>query len=193
MNIFNPPNVVWIRHADKKFANRKGPKEAKQHDSPLKDDCDESINILTSELVKKYGIPDYILTSPFLRTRQTTEKMLDFISKNYKSYKIEIVYDKNISEFLGFQHPYGEEADVEEITKNLFAPGKILLGETLDELKLRTKKHVLSLNEYYQGNVWVITHGIVIKYISSHLREHYGKVYPRDLRLDNLDYITHKF
>ena len=44
MNIFNPPNVVWIRHADKQYANRKGPKDSKQHDSPLKDDCDESIN-----------------------------------------------------------------------------------------------------------------------------------------------------
>jgi broad specificity phosphatase PhoE len=193
MNLYNPPNVVWLRHADKKYANRKGPNGVKQHDSPIKEGLTEDIDFLTSNLIKKHGIPDYILCSPFLRTRQTAEKILNYIEKNCKRYKIDIVYDNNISEFLGFQHPIGEEADVEEETKLLYKPNKILLGESIDELKLRTKKHILGINESYTGNVWVITHGIVIKYISGHLREIYGKTYPRDLRIDNLEYIEYNF
>jgi hypothetical protein len=39
-------------------------------------DANEEINILTSELIDKYGVPDIILCSPFLRTRQTTEKII---------------------------------------------------------------------------------------------------------------------
>jgi broad specificity phosphatase PhoE len=93
-----------------------------------------------------------------------------------QSSNITIETDTDISEYLGFQKPYGTEADVTEETSSIF-DRKIILGETLKNLNYRVKSHITRLNliENKPEIVWVITHGIILNNIYYYLTKQAGK------------------
>jgi broad specificity phosphatase PhoE len=153
---------IWIRHANKKYANGKGAIGDFQHDSPIKEDVLDEIGICVENLLK-YGFPTHILYSPFLRTRQTKDITLNKLKliNPEKSKLIKIEHDLNISEFLGFQKPVSQIADVEQDTLKYF-PYDVCLGESLKNLNIRVRNHITSLNLEEPGRiVWIFTHGIV--------------------------------
>jgi hypothetical protein len=121
--------IVWIRHAEKQYANHKGPIGCKQHDSPIQntDSENERIKLRTLNLIDNYGIPDTIIYSPFLRVRQTMDKM-NTIIKTVSDKHIEYLCDPDIGEFLGFQKPKGGLGDV-EATTSIYYPGKKFILE----------------------------------------------------------------
>lgn len=163
--------IVWIRHAEKQYANHKGPIGCKQHDSPIQNNDfeNERINLRTLNLIDIYGIPDTIIYSPFLRTRQTMDKIYSII-RTLSDKSIEFFCDPDIGEFLGFQKPKGGLADVEPTTSIYYPNKKIYLGESIDDLKNRVYKHLNKIKNK-SGVIWVITHGFVIKHISETIKD----------------------
>lgn len=157
---------VWIRHAEKQYANNRGPSGHPKHDSPIQEHTQEDIFEKTRQLYKKYGLPDTILFSPFLRTRQTKDMMFQQLQElePEKVYDIDIQPDITIAEYLGFQKPFGDRADVEEDTLVYFSK-PILLGEPLKNLNYRVRQHLQKLDCFNISNprvVWIITHRIIL-------------------------------
>ena len=169
---------IWIRHANKMYCNGKAPEGCHQHDSPIKEDSIKDIHNKTDDLVKSFGFPNKIYVSPFLRTRQTVEKIMEYlyILNIKRASEITIETDTDISEYLGFQKPFGDEADVTEETSSIF-DNKIILGESLKNLNYRVKSHITRLNitENKPEIIWVITHGIVLNNIYYYLTKQAGK------------------
>lgn len=170
--------IIWIRHGNKLYCNGKAPDGYRQHDPPLKEDAKEDIYKKVDSLLYEFGFPDRIICSPFLRTRQTVEIMLEhlYILNVKKASNITVEMDMNISEYLGFQKPYFNEADVDEETSNL-SKTKILLGESLKSLNFRVKEHISKLNLFEDKSeiIWVITHGIILNNVYYSLTKISGK------------------
>jgi broad specificity phosphatase PhoE len=174
---------IWIRHGEKKYDNGKGKAGNYQHDSPLKEDINESIYNKVELLYRLYGFPSRIICSPFLRTRQTKDIMLTKLKEIDRkcTENIKIQYDTYISEFLGFQKPVGEIADIEPDTACHFK-SKVLLGEPLKNLNYRVKTHIRELNLLFPSDykvTWIITHGIVLSNVYHNLSKKF--FYPREL------------
>jgi broad specificity phosphatase PhoE len=164
---------IWIRHAEKQYNNNKAPYGYHHHDSPIKEDCITDIYNKVEFLVEKYGFPTHIICSPFLRTRETKTHMLVKLNEldSRKASNVNMEYDVNICEFLGFQKPIGGYADIEDDTQ-LFFEDKVTLGESLKKLNYRVKTHLENLKIYENKEdkcVWIITHGIVINNIYHNL------------------------
>lgn len=170
--------ILWIRHGNKLYCNGKAPEGYHQHDPPLKDDAKDEIYKKVDTLIKEFGFPDKVICSPFLRTRQTVEKILErlFLINVKRASNIIVEMDMNISEYLGFQKPYFEEADIHDETKKL-AKTKIFLGESLNKLNSRVKDHISKLNlfEDKEEIIWVITHGIILNNVYYSLTKMNGK------------------
>jgi len=171
--------LIWIRHGNKLYCNGKAPEGYHQHDPPLKEDAKEDIYKKVNHLTQEFGFPDRIICSPFLRTRQTAEKMLErlYALNVKKASPIIVEMDMNISEYLGFQKPYYSEADVDKETLDL-SKTKILLGESLKSLNFRVKEHISNLNLFEDKSeiIWVITHGIILNNVYYSLTKMNGKV-----------------
>jgi len=171
--------IVWIRHAEKLYKNGRGPKEMPRHDPPILPNEEGRIRDLTKNLLKTYGEPNYLITSPFLRTRQTALHIYNELVYG-QDIKIDLPkVDISIEEYLGYQRPVGRDASLDNGTKIYTNPK---LGESMLELEERIKKHITNLNieksikgtcdvlEFNKPNskkkeniiFWVITHGIVI-------------------------------
>jgi broad specificity phosphatase PhoE len=157
-------SVLWIRHGEKKFRNGKGSPGYYKHDPPLKHNCDPKINIVGHSIFLRYGVPDKIICSPFLRTRETAEKLKDFFMSNYNK-SIEISIDVNIGEFLGWIKPPGLKAHVSDETLKYVKP--ILGVEKVKDVEERSKVHIQGIDK--SNNVLIVTHGIVIEFIHKHL------------------------
>ena len=159
---------IWIRHADKQYCNGEAPYGFHQHDSPIRKESKEDIIEKTFTLVKNHGFPTKIIFSPFLRTRQTKDIMLQYLKEidSNKYSKVQTECDINICEFLGFQKPYGTIADVEKETNSYFDTN-IVLGENLKHLNFRIKTHLdkIQLKDKKEEIVWVITHGLILNNI----------------------------
>jgi broad specificity phosphatase PhoE len=185
--------IVWIRHAEKQYANHKGPVGCKQHDSPIQNNESENerIKLRTLSLIDHYGIPDTIVYSPFLRARQTMNKIHSII-KEYSDKPIEFLCDPDIGEFLGFQKPKGGLADVEATTSTYYPNKKVYLGESIDELKTRVYKHLNKIKNK-SGIIWVITHGFVIKHISETLKDMFDSEVKEIVAIGTLGCMNYQF
>jgi broad specificity phosphatase PhoE len=152
---------VWIRHAEKKFKNGKGCLWDKQHDPGIIED-EENIYETVNKLADEYGIPDKILTSPFLRTRQTSDVMKKILLQKYDK-NIEISICNNVREYLGFCKSKDGYADLDYQTEKHIG-GPVKLKESTLNLTLRLESHINNLNKH-EKNVWIITHGILMSNI----------------------------
>jgi broad specificity phosphatase PhoE len=185
---------IWIRHAEKEYNNGKSPDGLFQHDSPIKKDKDDVIFQKVNTLYEKFGFPTKIIYSPFLRTRQTKDMMLKKLEKidPLKASSIIFEADLNISEYLGFQKPFGIMADVDSVTLSYFKDG-VFLGESFQSLNERVKQHIC--NNFKKSNddedqcIWIITHGIILTNIYHNLSKKYFHLTELPHRPDALSYI----
>ena len=187
-------HLIWIRHGEKLHDNGKLSKGcySMKHDSPLKPDAEFEIRKKTIELYTTYGFPNQIICSPFLRTRETRDIILNSLREinPEKVDDIILTVDNNIGEFLGFQRPIGEIAQVEEETQKYYKQ-IITLGEPLNNLRDRVRTHVneLLFPSKKEKCIWVITHGIVISSIYNLLTKKY-KFTSKKLP-ENMPYLFH--
>lgn len=176
-------SFIFIRHAQKKYDNYKGPKGQPK--------CDPSITLeggkiclnRGKELREKFGEPTEIFTSPYLRARQTSE-----ILSNGKT-PITIV--TALSEFAGNRPYYSVKTTMDENGKEIkkldptpdVHPETLKYGpipntiETINQLKKRTKAFIKALSRVNPkvniglsenqkiiepGVYWFVSHGVVI-------------------------------
>lgn len=180
--------IIWIRHAEKLYANGKNSNGFLQHDSPIKYDkiTEELIYNLVENLVLKFGLPDKIICSPFLRTRQTSSIINNILFKKY-NINLEVEISTDIGEFLGYCKCPDRNAiaDIDLDTRRYYDKD-VRLNETIDQVKYRAKKHISKIIEDTGKNIWIITHGILISKICEILYND-EKFYP-----GTLGYMTYK-
>tara|TARA_R110000824_G_scaffold124820_4_gene283631 strand:+ start:56 stop:604 length:549 start_codon:yes stop_codon:yes gene_type:complete len=148
---------IFIRHGKKLFDNGKPIDGKPAHDPPLLKDQEDELEKKITDLTSKYGEPDSIISSPFLRTRQTSTIISNFLK--YKSVKYEI----RVKEFLGWQKPAGSPAILDDITK-AYMGGDLLGMEQPINVENRVEDFI---NEFESDDTkdkiyYVVTHGIVI-------------------------------
>src|SRR5579871_4500548 len=95
--------IIWLRHGEKAYDNSKGPPGSLEHDPGLIKEAKKEIIGRAKELITLYGSPDWCLTSPYLRTRQTAQIMTSIIEEEQRP---QVKVDVNVAEFLGYQKPY---------------------------------------------------------------------------------------
>lgn len=157
------PYIILIRHGKKAYRNNKGPLGKPKHDPELKSDLEKEIGKKSLYYFHTHGFPDKIISSPFLRTRQTSQIIKRFLPLN-----IEITIEKEIEEFLGFQKPIGKLADLDSETKKYTQPK---LGvEKFNQIQNRILKFYNKLSKDNQENVLVVTHGILINKLANYFQ-----------------------
>ena len=161
-------SITWVRHGKKKFTNIDNGKNIFQHDSPLKDNCYSEIEKLCFTLIMESKVPDKIVCSPFLRTRQTAYWIIQILGLQH----IPIEIDNNISEYLGWVQPKGCPASITMETKKHIQP---LLGiETIKDVEKRANIHLEKVKRN-KVNVLVVTHGIVISCIAKNYQKNINR------------------
>jgi broad specificity phosphatase PhoE len=148
--------IVYFRHTIKKYADNEC---EPYHDPGIIIKEDELIKTIVSS-VRKYGIPNYIITSPYERTRHTAELFRDIIDQLY-DVRVPIFVDCNISEYLGYQYKFNPQLSVSDETKKFDVPDP---NETIDELHERINYH-LDMFKDINMNVWIVTHGKIMEII----------------------------
>ncbi len=150
--------MIFVRHGKKEYSNGKSENYS----------CDPS---LTSEgiveaidkfqnILEKYGIPEKIISSPFERTRQTAE-IAQSVIYNISGKKIDIYFDRNLGEYLGNQAK--SNPNIKESLRNETLMLNPHIKENWYAFHNRIKKYCNGLKT---GNVWHISHGLVIQKIA---------------------------
>lgn len=148
---------LFIRHAEKSHRNGHPSQQGQYgYDPVITPEGMVRAQQLGRRLVQKYGKPTRVVLSPYLRTRQTVFAMLSSLPKDeWPPLEVDVA----ISEYLG-NHRH-RPIDLDPQTYYYRPP----LLETFDELRHRVKMFVTQLPKY-NGCVWFITHGLIIKLIN---------------------------
>jgi len=161
---------IYIRHAHKAYRNGDPPvpkdqvtsskdlKYSYAHDPPLTSEGKKEAAFLAEELLKKYPVPTLIITSPYLRARETAIIMARVIVKKYSPASIQILCQNEISEYLGNHTEIS--LDVSPGTARHRPPHP----ETFYRFRQRIRNHYSSWKRSKEV-IWVITHGVVINEI----------------------------
>jgi broad specificity phosphatase PhoE len=172
--------IILIRHGEKLYSNSKGPLGSKAHDPPLVENSLNNVINKGSELIEKYGIPTQCIISPYLRTRQTAKYLLKSLEDSSDKLP-QIIYDANISEYLGNQKPYldydGNMTNIPHVEEETLELGIAEMSESFQSLINRCKQVIIdydinNLNNTNKKNIiWIVTHGIVISTIAKELQK----------------------
>lgn len=160
---------IYIRHGDKAYNNGHPPESSSQkpaYDPPLTHKGKKKAALLAEELLKKYPVPTRIITSPYLRARQTAIAMASVVVKKYSPCSITISYDRDLSEYLGNHR--NANLDVTSTTAKCHPPHP----ESFKKFRERVERHYTNWIDSPNEVVWIITHGIVIREI---IREYYTR------------------
>lgn len=152
--------TIYIRHAEKMYENGKA--DSYWLDPHLTENGIESAHQRFIYLLRDNPVPDLIICSPYLRTRQTAKIAQDVIFFKTKIL-IEISYDGELSEFLNC-HKY----------KNLDGahyPKTLKENPSTPETKYKFKKRVHQQFQSSLPRVWYITHGTNIQTIANYLKQ----------------------
>ena len=147
--------MIYIRHAEKSYAN--GGNDTFPLDPPLTDQGIEAARCRFQHLFNTYGVPPRIVSSPFLRARETA-----YIAQNIIfdliGCVVPVTYDSNIGEYLG--HHMKKDINV------CLCPETLALNPIPPET---WKQYSQRMYIYVNSNPpdgWYITHGIVIQSIA---------------------------
>ena len=153
------PTLYIVRHDPKAWKNGRRPTgvTGQQHDPPLADPINPSAQLrATIEQLK--GVPlTGVLSSPFLRTRQTT----NLISQALDLTSLTAVLLPDIGEYLGNQRSHALP-DLDAHTAQAYGSNtqiRKLTSEGIKALEFRTKRFLKSLPT--EGTYLVVTHGLI--------------------------------
>lgn len=148
--------MIYIRHAEKAYKN--GGASEYSLDPELTNQGRVTAREKFEHLLNTYGIPDKIITSPYLRARETAEIAADVLFQ-MTGFEIELIYDCTLGEYLGNQ----KHKDITNCLRSETLIHNPIPPESWDQYTHRIRKHIKSRS---QSNIWYITHGIVIKTIA---------------------------
>jgi len=145
---------IYIRHAMKEYANGE-----QGCDPPITEEGKEETIKIADKLYSAFGLPTVIITSPFLRTRQTALIIKNRLTK-LSSQDIPLICDKKIGEYLGNQ-PLEIQAMLTKETLS-YDP---FIGENISSLLVRIREHndTLAALEKDDFTFFIISHGLIIK------------------------------
>jgi len=146
--------MLYIRHGEKSYKN--GQSNTFPFDPNLTDLGKENAYTFFNHILTKYNIPDKIISSPYLRARETAKIAHDVIFEKL-GINIPIFYDKNIGEYLGNQ----KNVNLKEGLHPETLKHNPISNETIQQYRYRIQKHIS-----HAENAWYITHGMVIKSIA---------------------------
>lgn len=141
---------------------RHGDRESMEIDCPLKEKGKKNSRTKALDLIKLYGVPELIVTSPYLRCRQTAEEMNSVLE-----YPVKIKVDTRLSEYSTraseFKGEYDEatlQYEIPDIASDSSNPRNILPDIFTDPMPRVTKIY----NKYKDDprNIWFVTHGAIV-------------------------------
>ena len=149
--------MFYIRHAEKAYNN--GSNIEFSLDPHLTDDGREAAHAKFQYLVTQYGTPSKIISSPYLRTRETAQIAANTIFELTGTH-IDIICDHHIGEYLG----HHKKKNINECLRPETLIHNPVPPEEWKEYSYRIRTHL----KYAQRDsyIWYITHGIVIKSIA---------------------------
>lgn len=160
--------ILYIRHANKEYKN------GKNDEFSLDPDITEEGKIAALDkfklLVDKYGVPERIISSPYLRARQTSKIASSVIFEETNIY-IEIDYDNQLGECLKNQL----DKDLSICLRPETLIHNPIHHSTLQHYNNVIRNHI----KKSQYNTWYITHGFNIYTIAS--LKKYKLKYPDEL------------
>lgn len=147
--------MFYIRHSYKAWANGKNPEYSL--DPHLTENGRKHAHERFSELVRTYGAPSRIVSSPYRRTRETAAIAQSVVLSATGIY-VPITYDTRLGEYLNPKYTH--------IHKHL-TPETLALNPhppcALSAYSDRLQQHIASTSE----SGWYITHGLTIELIAS--------------------------
>ena len=161
--------MLYIRHGQKAYRN--GGSEKFYFDPPLTEQGRTEAIKRFADLLFYQGVPERIISSPYLRARETAQIAHDVILR-LTGLSISVTYDPLLGEYLGNQRKMDLCDGVRPETLEL----QPIPPEKWKEYSFRIKKHLLYAKEY----TWYITHGVVIQSIA-HLKAHKKLNRPNEL------------
>jgi broad specificity phosphatase PhoE len=149
---------IYIRHADKEYAN--GDANLFKHDPGITSDGISKTKMVANHLLEQWGLPDRIIASPYRRTRETAAVMNSLLGN-----KVPMHIDTDVAEYLGNHRTV--PIDVTESTLVHDPPHP----ESFTQMKSRVKDHHNMITNYSKkkkiGVIWIVTHGIIIKQVAA--------------------------
>ena len=148
-------NMLYIRHGLKAYRN--GESDKFYFDPPLTEQGKSTAIARFSDLLFKQGIPEYIISSPYLRARETAQIAHDVILQ-LTGVSIGVKYDPLLGEYLGNQRKKDLADGVHPETLEL----QPIPPEEWRDYSARIQKHIAQATDC----TWYITHGVVIQSIA---------------------------
>lgn len=130
-----------------------------KQDTRLNQSFKQDIITVTQELIKQYGYPDKIYCSPFKRARETLNVMMTLI-------KCPVFIDSNLSRFFSEKETLNPKV----------RPSTLKYNPPIQESKQEFKYRADHLK--YKGNVWCITHFLIIKRTAKRAAKHVPHTMP---------------
>jgi broad specificity phosphatase PhoE len=146
--------MLYIRHGEKSYKN--GQSDIFSLDPNLTDSGKEQAKDFFRSILNIYKIPPKIVSSPYLRARETAKIAHDIILEKTGK-KIPILYDSYIGEYLGHQKNITLQDGLHPETLAL----NPIPHETFQQYSYRIRKHMKTATD-----AWYITHGMVLKSIA---------------------------
>lgn len=140
---------IYIRHFKKEYGNRQSP--IHPYDPKIIKD-NGIISKFGHHLVKQYGMPHIIFTSPYKRTRQTAHLLKTNLD-------VPVVIDNTLSEFIHGKYNITLNDSVRKNTAIHCPP----INETPFQYYYRLHKHEQEVKKLPEGVYWFVTHGLNIK------------------------------
>ena len=147
--------MIYIRHAEKSYKNGDSAEFSLEPD--LTENGREQAKIRFRSLLENYGRPTRIISSPYLRARETAKIAQDVILEVTGKY-VEISYDPTIGEYLDHQNNISLEQGLRPETLAL----NPIPHETLTQYRSRVRQHTRRRSK----NGWYISHGMVIQSVA---------------------------
>lgn len=147
--------MLYIRHGQKAYSNGKAEKFC--FDPPLTEQGKAASVSRFSDLLLTQVLPQRIISSPYLRARETAQIAHDVILQ-LTGISIPVSYDPLLGEYLGNQKKKELYSQVRPETLEL----NPIPPEQWHEYSMRIRRHLDNALE----STWYITHGVVIQSIA---------------------------
>lgn len=180
-------SLLYLRHGEKLYANGAMFKEDNNlvyinyaHDSPLSQNGISSITKMIPTYLERYGVPDRIYCSPYLRTRQTAKLIQNYLSTEMMI-MVDIYCNNDLSEYLGNQVIKMKKSGQHNLKilrypeTNYHNPP---VEDSFSKFQQRVHSHYSTIDDLLSKDkkIWMITHGLVITEISKLISTSIGKI-----------------
>lgn len=147
--------MLYIRHGQKAYRN--GESDKFYFDPPLTEQGKSAAIARFSDLLFTQGVPQRIISSPYLRARETAQIAHDVILQ-LTGLVVPVTYDSLLGEYLGNQKKKDLYDGVRPETLELHP----IPPEEWRDYSMRVRQLLLTAKE----STWNITHGVVIQSIA---------------------------